>query len=119
MKAAQRPVRPSSSPSQLYRQQDSHTYRITNATPERTQSNVRSQKGTPRPTRPLQLSRHQLGDLGGVQGGALAEVVAADEEVDRLRVIQRPPDPADPGRVGAHHVCRGGELALRRVVAEH
>jgi signal transduction histidine kinase len=34
-----------------------------------------------------ELGDQHLRDLGGVQGGALAQVVAADEEVDRLGVV--------------------------------
>src|SRR5271169_3071637 len=57
----------------------------------------------------LELGRDQLRDLGGVQRRALAQVVAADEELDRARVIERLADPPDPGRVGADHVHRRGE----------
>ena len=58
----------------------------------------------------------QLGDLRGVERRALAQVVAADEQLERVRVVQRRADPADPGRVGADDVGRRRELAGRRVV---
>ena len=41
----------------------------------------------PAPTPGSELADEHLRDLGGVQGRALAQVVAADEEVDRLRVV--------------------------------
>jgi signal transduction histidine kinase len=43
--------------------------------------------GFPAPPPGSELADQHLGDLGGVQGGALAQVVAADEEVDRLGVV--------------------------------
>ena len=66
----------------------------------------------------------ELGELDGVEGGALAEVVADDPEVQRPRVRRIPADPADEdvvaagggrcqgidgvGRVVEHPDARGG-----------
>src|SRR5882757_10771189 len=65
-----------------------------------------------------ELRRHHLGDLGGVEGGSLAQVVPAHEEFERRRVVQRPPYPPHPGRVGAHHIGGRGELTGGRIVEE-
>ena len=62
---------------------------------------------------------HRLGDLVGVERRALAQVVAADEQLERVREVERLPDPADVGGVLADDVRRGRELARRRVVAQH
>ena len=69
---------------------------------------------------PLEPSRpDQLGDLRGVQRGALAQVVAAHEEVERVREVERLPEPAHVGRVGADHVGRASADPGRRVVQHH
>jgi PAS domain S-box-containing protein len=63
--------------------------------------------------------RHQLRDLRGVKRRPLAQVVAADEELDRPGIIKRLAHPANPGRIGADDASRGGELARGRVVSQH
>src|SRR5580692_10493088 len=65
------------------------------------------------------LGRDKLRDLRGVERRALAQVVAADEELDAVRVVERLADPADPGRVGAHHVGRRRVLAPLGLVVQH
>ena len=64
-----------------------------------------------------ELFGYQLGYLGGVERGTFAEVVAADEELQAARFVQRAPQPPDPGRVGPDDVGRGGEFARGRVIA--
>src|SRR4051812_19136781 len=46
-----------------------------------------------------ELGGHQRGDLGRVEGRALAQVVPAHEQVQRVREVERLADPADVGRV--------------------
>src|ERR1700761_7385226 len=65
------------------------------------------------------LGRYKLRDLRGVERRALAQVVAADEELDAERVIERLADPAHPGGVGTHHVGRRRVLATLRVVVQY
>src|ERR1700748_1112077 len=71
------------------------------------------------PERSGVLGRDELRDLRGVERRALTQVVAADEELDAVRVIERLADPANPRRVGAHDVGRGRVLAPLRVVVQH
>src|SRR5487761_1174321 len=65
-----------------------------------------------------ELRGDQLGNLRRVERGALAQVVTADEQVQRPRIIQRPAQPADPRRVGADDVRRSRELAVLGVVGQ-
>ncbi len=66
----------------------------------------------------IELLGQQFGDLDGVEGGALAEVVAGDEEVEGAWVVHGAADAADPGGVGADGVDGHGELAGGGVVDE-
>src|SRR5690606_23447408 len=63
-----------------------------------------------------ELRRKQFGDLRGVQRRTLTQVVPAQEQVQRPRVVDRTTDAPHPGRVGADHVGRGRELPLGRIV---
>src|SRR5699024_10982440 len=65
-----------------------------------------------------ELLGDHLGDLSRVQGRALAQVVPTQEQIQRVRVVDGLTDTADPGRVGTHHVRRGRELGLGRVVQD-
>src|SRR4051794_290729 len=54
----------------------------------------------PEPGVPSGAGGEQLSDLQRVQRRALAQVVPAEEQVQCPRLVQRPPDPADVGRIG-------------------
>src|SRR5690606_2478115 len=56
------------------------------------------------------------GDLGGVERGALPQVVAGHEELQRPRIVQRAAHPPHPHRIGTHRVDRHRELPGARVV---
>src|SRR5690606_34868220 len=63
-----------------------------------------------------EFGREQLGDLGGVERGALPQVVAGHEELQRPRIVQRAAHPPHPHRIGTHRVDRHRELPGARVV---
>src|SRR4051794_28143668 len=63
-----------------------------------------------------QLCCNQFGDLGGVEGRALAEVVAADEQLERVGEVERLPQPSDERGVGADDVGGRRELTALGVV---
>ena len=65
-----------------------------------------------------ELARDEAGGLQHVEPGALAQVVAADEEVEGARELGALPEAADEARVRPDDIDRGGELAVLGVV-EH
>ena len=83
------------------------------AAPVKPRRSVKARRSCP------EFRGYQLCDLRGVQCRTLAQVVAAHEQLDGPRVIQRLADPADPGRVGADHIDRGRELASLGIIGDH
>ena len=61
-----------------------------------------------------EFRRDELGDLGRVQRGALAQVVAADEQVERVREVERPGAAARrrSGRCRRRRPASGTRLAV-------
>ena len=71
---------------------------------------ARSAAGRPAAATPLPETRQQrLGDLHGVEGGTLAQVVARQEQREAVLRCRVPPDPPDERRVDAAAL---DELAL-------
>src|SRR6478752_7849199 len=66
-----------------------------------TSATVATATDTSRPVAALSAERDQLGDLNGVERGALAQVVAGHEQGKAATVGPRAvlPDPADEGRI--------------------
>src|ERR1022692_828717 len=98
---------------------DSGEARGTPPTPDMTLPILRPPSRAPRGSARRELRGDQFGDLCRVQRRTLAQVVAADEHLDGVRVIKRPAYPSHPGRVGANHVGWRRELAALRVVVQH